>query len=501
MIAVTAVVGVSAGRAHRPGMGAPAPRPTEGALEEAQAAFFERAWDRARALLDRALEREEGVALATAQRLRVEVELRTRQVDVAEDLVERLPAGPGRDVARGELLLRLSEFAEAREAFLAAWEGSPSARAALGLGRVAQVRADLATAGAWFERAAELDPGDPETALALFDARGGAERLVAGRRYVEGATYEEPEVLESVTRLLDVLEAVGDRAPCRVQVPDTAEVPLRRAVPSPGQTALLVPVDVGSTRVKRALFDTGVASLLVLDRRTAKKAGVELVGEASLRGVGDRGVRDARFGLLSRLALGALTFEECLVEIVDASPYPAIVGLSALTEVVVRVDAPRGTLQLERHPRAGSARWGQDRSASPAVAGIAWRDALALRGKLYAPVEVSAAPRPLLLALDSGATRTVLALRAARDITRLRPSSGAIAGLSGIAALERGGATVLQLGPRDLRQRETWAADLEALDAWMGYRTEGILGVEAFLDGAVALDVRNARIGWAPTGE
>ncbi len=496
-----AAVGKGTSRAHPQAVATPKVSLSEGPLGEARGAFFARRWDDARELLDAALPRLDGEALAEARRLRAEIEVRSEQLEAAQGLIARWEPGPGRDVARGELQLRLSAFEEAHTSFRRAWETRPSARAALGLGRVDQVRANLASAASWFERAAELAPEDPETALALFDARAGAERLAAGRRYVEAATYEDPEILQSVTHLLDVLEEVGDRAPCRVQVPDATEVPLRRAAPSPGQTALLVPLRVGATQVKRALFDTGVPSLLVLDRRTAKKADVELVGDASLRGVGDRGARDARYGLAASITLGDLQFEQCLVEIVDASPYPAILGLGALTEVLARIDARGGALRLERHPRAGRARWEEDRSASPLMPGVVWRDALALRGKLYAPIVAASAPQPLLLALDSGSTRTVLALRAARDITRLRPAGGAIAGLSGVSALERGGPTVLQLGSRDLRQRETWAADLDALDAWMGYRTEGILGVEAFLDGVVVLDVRNARIGWGPIEE
>ena len=465
------------------------------ALVRADEHLLARRWDAAAAAAREAVAR--GVAapwLEEAYRQWIEALLRAGRVAEATRVASSFPAGAGQQ-ARADLARRLGEIDEAEALYERAMEARPTARALLGLGRIEQVRSNLASARDHFEQAAALAPEDPEVLLALFESTPGDLRLEHGREYLERATYEDPRLLEAFSRRLRVLETVGDRAPCHASIPESATLPLRRSVHSPGQTALLVEVEVDGRRAKRALFDTGVGALLVVSGRLARRAGIEAIGEGLVRGIGERGTRGSRYGIAGRIALEGLVFEQCLIEIVDELPSVAIVGLAALSETLATVDGRRGELRLVRHPRAGSDRWGHDRGPVP-VDGRTWIDALRLGGTLHLPGRVGEAGDERLYAVDSGSPRNLLALDVARSATKLRSAPAAISGLAGTVGVQHGGPVLLVVGPRSVRERVTWAIDLEPLDQWIGYRTGGVLGMPFLEEGALTIDLRNGRIGF-----
>ncbi len=171
--------------------------------------------DRAEELADRVLQRVPADARALSLRGRARVQGR-RLAEARADLERAVAGGPeslsfsAARVALATCLLDLGEFARALELFRAARADEPTNLLALfGVGRAASYLGHWDDAERAFLAVLDLRPGHVETLLALaqvVEQRGDLARALG---YLEGAETGDPKRLETLSRLVKLLAALG----------------------------------------------------------------------------------------------------------------------------------------------------------------------------------------------------------------------------------------------------------------------------------------------------
>jgi len=416
--------------------------------------------------------------LIEADRAREAVEeARTLAVSAPEDL----------DVAAclGEALYRagrIEEAGTALEPVSSRPEAPARAIAQLGLVRAAQGR--NAEAATLLDRALAAAPEDR---WVIYRAAGAAETRAEGRRrltaYLARSEGDDPDRIEGAKGTIRFYDAIGEKRIWAVaQHPERVELPLVPLTGTNGRGWVLEARLKGNKKL-RLLLDTGSTGLFVVER-AVKKAGLSPLPEETVFAGGSTGRARSGRGLLERLAIGDLVFEDALVtttrdEFDPQGRIHGVLGIAALAGYLVTLDLDRGKLILEAAPT--------EASGEPY-----WN----VGGQMLVRAGAEGASEDGLFLFDTGATRSMIATAYAATIGGASESSPAAVrtyggNVAGAAALRN---VSLRFGGVPLGTETVNRSDLTQRSRLGGVEIAGFLGLDA-LDGTVIrIDTTRQRV-------
>jgi tetratricopeptide (TPR) repeat protein len=277
----------------------------------------------------------------------------------------------------GEGSVRELRFKDAEVAFNRALAVDPrSARAHLGLGRIAVLLSKREEAKRYFSRAYQLDPLDPEVILAFANSvEDRRSKTILWGNFLALAKGFDPAVVADVRARLSIEQQLGDRDLSRVASPNSEyRIPLFSYRPYNKEirgVTLAASLDGG--KPLRLMIDTG-ASGVTLNPSAVRAAGLNYLALSSIGGFGGAKLAGARIALAKRLTIAAepvpqstlgragllrvstgpgagraVEMENVLVQVADQELIPnadGIIGTEVFQDFLIRLDLRGRVLQL-----------------------------------------------------------------------------------------------------------------------------------------------------------
>jgi len=404
--------------------------------------------------------------------------------------------------------LAFAEFNDAGQALYDAVKREPTLAAAhLELARLYEAERRMATAKRHYRIAFELHPTDPATVLAWSrTVTDPAYQLSLLQKYLElvGSSDDDDSTV-AVASTIDVLRKIGDGGRCTLRGgPRQTALKLQHIRPGPGDpNRFALKISVNGKSELRTLVDTG-ASGVIVSESYARGAGLESLGRTWILGLGKEGRREGYFARARTLAAQDLVYEDCVVEVVPDEVFEnhttqAVMGLDGLyRDFVITFDFTRSQLGLSPLPALPGAAEGRpdtfsyDRDVSALPPGF--YPARVFGKDFLVPVLLNESQQAYFL-IDSGASTTVIAKRAAQDAGGVRPSNLQMYGLSGqIEEVWTAPPLVLNVLGLAQRYQGMVAIDLDRHAARSGIGIDGLLGYSFLEHSVLTLDDRNGLV-------
>lgn len=307
--------------------------------------------------------------------------LREQQIDAAADLAQSSVARQGQSAVLttvlGEVRYRQGRLADAVNTYRASMKLDPClARTRYDLYRIMQVESMHASAYAQLQTAHLLTPNDPEIQVAWIETLPLAERARQIDSYLlatKGLPADrERHLKEYAERLRAILAARQGGCHVTSSSPTATTLPFRYMVDGPNRiTGLGFEVKVNHKAKALLELDTGASGIL-LNRNTARKAGLVAVTTDSIRGLGDEKSTKGYWAYADDLTLGGLEFKNCLVEVSDKRSVvevDGLIGANVFENYHVQLDFPMRQMSLSPLPqRPGE---GTTQAGSLNAAGVA----------------------------------------------------------------------------------------------------------------------------------
>ena len=293
-------------------------------------------------------------------------------------------------------------------------------------------------------------------------------------------------------RRLSMLARLGDRPVHHLASPYTSyEIRMPVAYAHEGRAAgWVVTVRVNEGRPLRLLLDTGSRGILI-SPGAARKLELEYLGESTLRGFGDSGVKRGEYRLAANLSAGDLTYRNVILE-TGGCELPAdldgLAGVDLFRHFQITLDGPKKVLRLEpfdTDPGAGDGErpW----TASPGLGGHTLTRAGHL---LIAQARLRSGDDGRFI-IDSGAAYSLLHLRE----PALAMRNVSLQGLSGfVAAAEIMQPVRFQIGEYRATLREALAVDLSPVSERVGDRIDGFIGFPLLRRLTATIDLRSGHL-------
>jgi tetratricopeptide (TPR) repeat protein len=259
--------------------------------------------------------------------------------------------------AMGEVYFRLARMVEAEKEFLVGVNAPhPDARALLGLSRLYNAYSLHARAKRMLDRAHDVDPSDPDIEKRWMGNLDRVARIRWLEAHLSAQNNDDSDTREGLHTYLDLLKAREKRADlsCRLvsklTSTETKLHPMMVDATHLHGYGLDVKVNGQSSRL---LLDTG-ASGFFINKRLAKKAGVEPLVTTKLGGIGDKGDIEGYTGVAETIKIGDLEFHNCLVEVSDKRSVlgdDGLIGADIFGHYLVTIDFLWQKLKLEELPK------------------------------------------------------------------------------------------------------------------------------------------------------
>ncbi len=386
----------------------------------------------------------------------------------------------------GEALFRQADFTGAEDAYAAALRtDARNARASWGLGRIASLRSRSAEAAKRFATAFQLDPRDPDIILSYAGCmQDAAARATLLRNFLRLSDPNDIVRREHAAAQLEVADRLGQRRTRITSGAAAYHFPLTRFIRSADKTqGLLLTARINGGKPLRLLLDSG-AEGIYLNSRAASKLDLELLAEARIAGLGQKAAIDGQVALARTVTLEQFQMENSILHVMDLAWLPdadGVIGTEVFKDFLVRIDAPRHTLDLlplEDQPSRGI-------TTIPAY-----------RVGHYLLVQGSANDRAQgYFMVDTGASSTVVAPRAASSVlpsgfgqeVSLRDARGPIRGAT-LAPVS------LKVAGRQWWDTQAVTLDLADLSRQTGVEILGVLGFPLLRQAAVVINYRDGLI-------
>jgi tetratricopeptide (TPR) repeat protein len=377
----------------------------------------------------------------------------------------------------------------------------------------------------------QLSPADADidqawTETLPLDVR--AQRIAQYLATAKGLSPKDVTGLKQyLGRLQALLQAKG--GVCRLASAPAAatKIPFKFIVQGDGQySGLGFDVKVNQTASARLELDTG-ASGIILNHRTAQKAGLVPVAQQSINGLGDQQDTQGYWAFAKDFNLGGLEFKNCLVEVSDKKSVvdvDGLVGTDVFENYHVQLDFPMHVMTLSPLPplpgatqpaatglNAGGFARGTGAAASADGAPSQW--AVHYTDRYIAPEMQSWSPfarighqillngtlndqKPRLFLMDTGSDKTLLSEGAARSIGKVHhDESYNIKGLSGnIGKVYTSDNVDLTFANLHHHFHRVLAINMDKLSASNGTEVSGILGMQTLVVLTVDIDYRDGLI-------
>ncbi len=295
------------------------------------------------------------------------------------------------------------------------------------LGRVLSARFRPRAARAAFERALALDPQEVGALLGLSriaESRAASRSLLARYLDTAAARGESPDRIRAARETLDFLTTLGERP---IWVLEKAELPgtlpLEPYTARPGQVnGWIVRLGLGGKASVPALFDSGASGLHLADN-AAKKIDLQPVSSGTLVGGGGDKEHGVERAIVPHLDFGPVRFADALGVVAEGSLHPqgvyrAIVGFDVLGGTRIRLDAATHTASIEETEAVED---GDDPLALDPWPAAPRIPIVEVEGQLLVPARLVGPAGAVdgLALLDTGASRTLIELSAAEELSAL----------------------------------------------------------------------------------
>lgn len=455
--------------------------------------------------------------------------LRQQKVDDAMEAVTAALAvqssSPALLAARGDVQFRLGDMAGAESSYTdAKMLDRKEVRTRLGLMRLYQTQSMYLKAYEELVRAHDLAPNDVEVQQAWFLMLPRREKLAAMQAYLAGVHSENDEATKWVTEEVEFLKQTVDKPAhdCRLtsKVEQTeAKLDLLKN-PVGVRSGISLSVRLGN-RVAGLQLDTGTGGIL-LSRRTAERAGLTRISDAHFAGLVDKGPRSGYWARVDHIQIGELQFQDCVVGVIDKFPdanQEGSIGADTFSHYLLEIDVPGTRLVLSPLPKRPretqmltslNSRGEEPALSEPgeaaeggaaAVSSGDQKDPAEGSGQRRAPPERYIASdmarwtqifrfghtflvpttvndsESMLFGLETGAFDNVLAERAGRQTSKVKPSFGPrVSGFTGEVKKVFHAKVTLRVGHLQQSNLDITTLDLSDMSAKTGTEVSGLLG-------------------------
>ncbi len=461
--------------------------------------------------------------------------LKQNRVDQAFETVTnglKVTNAPTVHVALGEVYFRQGKIPEAEQEWVNVINGGyPSARAYWGISRVRNALSLYQQAKEMLDKAHELDSTDPDIQKDWIRSLSRAEQIQFWQNYLSSSTNDDAETRTDMQHHLEFLKALQSqpRHACRmVSHISTTEVKLDRELTDPTHLrGYLIGVSLNGKKGNLA-FDTGAGGFLV-DEELARKAGITEVSKSDFGGIGDKGRAAGFVGFADSITIGDLEFHDCSVGVIEKRSVvgdDGLIGADVFSSFLVDIDFPNEKLRLKplpsrpdetntgvgldtdsgsgnedsstgnvgtspaAKPSAPVYRGPRDRYIAPEMK--SYTQVYRFGNVLLVPTRIGESP-PKLFLIDTGASNTMLALNAAREVTKVHGEPDILVkGVSGsVNKVYTVDNPVLQFGHLRQQSLELITVDLSHLSEEVGTELSGILGFPVLHQLEVRIDYRD----------
>lgn len=402
-------------------------------------------------------------------------------------------------VALGEVYFRQGKLYEAEQEFIALVRANTDdARAYLGMARVSKANSYYKQAKRMLDKAAELDPEDPEVLREEFtfgvpgQPRKGGSVLVEvkrqGAKDVEEGTESHPP---SDKPVVVQLNSHSERMCRLVSKVTSMQSKLKLLLDAPGHIAGYG-LDVGFNGTRATLrVDTGAGGILVT-RGVAEKAGMKHLFDNKVRGIGDNSGSQGYFAMADSIRIGDLEFEHCPIQVIEKNPLKDVDGLiggDVFEDFLVDLNFPDSKMGLSQLPPIPGADPSEpaalqsegdephyyDRYVAPEMKD--YTPVSRFGHMLLVPTHVNNLPAKLFL-IDTGMFGNTISPAAAREVTGISGDSDTyVKGLSGnVKTVFRANELTLTFGHLRQKNEDMVAFDISNLSDNVGTEISGILG-------------------------
>jgi tetratricopeptide (TPR) repeat protein len=423
----------------------------------------------------------------------------TEANEAAEKALKLFPDNASLHALWGDVLFRMAKTKEARDAYLKAIQLDPkNGRGYLGLAKLHSFNFNRKSARSMEIRAYECNPEDPEIIIAYASNLSLEEQI-----HFRSALNKMTDKPKGVTDNLKFYTKWDDQKIWKiVNPPEKAEIKLTPIRPS-GRDAVNGYAISALIKGKKVdlLLDTGARDILI-NRKLADKLGLQMVGSAMIKGIGDSGAQTGSFSLVPTVQIGPIEFRDCTIKIMERQPAggnaDGIIGIEQFNRYLVTLNLPENMMKLNPLPPINGKpfddpeSWkGIDRTIPPEL------ESFTRIGKqqhlLVVPVIVNRKKSGFFL-LDSGASIHVVDRSFAEQVTNLRSSLSSIRGVSGKAKTFVAQNISLRLGKFQQENDGMYAIDLKDLSHNIGVEIAGMLGHPLLRQFAITIDYRDGLI-------
>ena len=430
---------------------------------------------------------------------------------------------------------------DAETTFLAAKQSDPKeVRTYLGLSDLYSSFSLYRQAYNQLQVAHAIAPEDIEVQRAWLETLPRKEKLAALEAYLAAPHPDDPEETLWLEEYLGFLKVTADKPvhSCRlISKVERTETKLDVAYGTNGHQMRGIALSVRlNDRKAKLLLDTGAGGVMV-SRRVAEKAGVSRLSAEHSAGIGDQRLQAGYFGVVDRMQIGELEFQDCVISVSDKrsiSDEDGIIGADVLSAYVVDIDLPGMQLKLSPLPKrsddaaaptslnsegddqANSERkqgtesdaasepakpntnapalkhLPKDRYVAPEMA--SWSKVYRSGHLMFVPTFVNR-DGPMLFGVDTGSFANILSLRAGRQVSKVSSDERIhVHGLSGEVSKVYSAQAELQFG--HLRQPgiDTVTFDLSSLSRHAGIEVSGLLGFAMLRILEIKLDYRDGLV-------
>lgn len=451
--------------------------------------------------------------------------------------------------ARAEVWFRQGQVHEAEKEWVEIVNsGFPEARAYLGLARIRKAIAMYKTAKSLIDKAHTLDPSDSDIQEEWIGTLSRSKRI----RYLEdslaGENNWDAEERDAVKYYLEYLKewAKQNTGSCRlVSKVITSQTPLIPLWVNPAYTYGVGLAVVLNGHKSKLLLDTGASGILVT-RSVAQHAGISKISQTVVRGIGDKGSRNAYMGMADAIKIGDLEFQNCPVEVIEQRSLAGdegLIGADVFENFLVEIDFPNQKLKLSQLPtrpgevekklalntedgddssdsdatesKTGASRDGNKTAdaKSPAFASgpadryiapemQSYTHVFRFGHNLLVPTGIGNVP-PKLFLMDTGAAMNVISPAAAREVTKVHGDADMIVkGINGrVNDVFTANKAVLVFGHLRQENQGMTSFDTKKFSDRIGTEVSGFLGFTTLRVLDIKIDYRDALVDFQYDGK
>jgi tetratricopeptide (TPR) repeat protein len=456
---------------------------------------------------------EDAAAYAGMARTYLSKKIVPDALDAANKAVALTPGKAPAIVALGEVYFRMGEIAEAQKFFLAPIrECTPDARAHLGVARIDIATSNYLLAKQEVEWAHRLDGDDPDIQELWASLQPKEERIQFLRDRLVHPANDDKETREAMQESLSILTDELDKpdhscnAASQTKSASTNLSPMRAEEDYIYGYTLDVKLNGVSAHLQ---LDTGATGILI-NPKTAAKAGIKAIIHTAVGSIGDKGMVGSFVGNADSIKIGNLEFQKCYVVVTEKKVLhdsDGLIGGDVFSHFLVDIDLPDAKLKLAPLPplpdqkenqgslqsHADSAQNLHNRYIAPEMKDYTM--ILRFDHNLLVPTRVNNSPVKLFL-LDTGSFDNLISRDVAKASTRVAGDYDTeLQGISGkVNKVYRAESVTLVFAHLNQKHDDMIAFDMTPTSDSMGTEVSGILGFSTLRLLDIKIDYRDGLV-------